>query len=234
MRYLVLDSSTIINLALNNLLWILEPLRRQYGGEFYITPEVKKEIVDVPLTIKRFKLEAMQILDEITKGNIKIYDKEDLSAETEELSRIANQIFIGKKNYMKVIDEGELSAIVLARKIQADALIIDERTTRLLIESPNMLTLLFRKKLHTNIQVEQKNLKAFAQKAGALPILRSVELGVAAYEMGILDKYIPQEKRAKKELQKELLDGLLWGMKLKGCAVSEKEMEEILKEELKQ
>ena len=94
MKAIIFDSSTIINLAMNNLLWVLKPLKDIYKGEFYITNNIKKEIIDRPFNIKRFKLESIQIKNEIKKGIIKIYP-EDLSKETQELSNVANKIFFG-------------------------------------------------------------------------------------------------------------------------------------------
>lgn len=221
MKVIIFDSSTVINLALNNLLWILEPLRIQYGGDFYITESVKKEVIDTPFKIKRFKLESMQIMNEITKGNIKI-SKENLSAEMEELKFLANELLIVKNQHMKIIDEGEISALVLAKKINADALAIDERTTKILIESPETLVKFFGEKLHTEVNIDTSKLKILKQKYSGVKVLRSTELGVIAYEMGILNNYMPQGNK------KEILDAVLWGMRLKGCAISEKEMQEIL------
>src|SRR3989338_4468124 len=166
MKAIIFDSSTIINLALNNLLWILQPLKEKYKGEFYITESIKKEIIDRPFQIKRFKLEAIQISKEIEKGVLKVYQEQDLGREFKE-----------------------------------------------------------------NIKMDQKNLKLFKENIGALPIIRSVEIGVAAYELGILDSYL---LKWDKQARKDLLDALLWSMRFKGCAVSEKEMQEILQEELKE
>ena len=45
-KALIFDSSTIITLALNNMINILEPLKKSFNGEFLITPYVKKEIID--------------------------------------------------------------------------------------------------------------------------------------------------------------------------------------------
>ena len=35
-KALIFDSGAIITLALNNLLYILKPLKKEFGGEFYI------------------------------------------------------------------------------------------------------------------------------------------------------------------------------------------------------
>ncbi len=231
MRAIIFDSSTIISLALNNFLWILQPLKEKYQGEFYITESIKKEIIDRPFQIKRFKLESIQISNELNKGTLKVYTEQDLTKEIQELDTIANHIFQGKNNFLKIIDEGELTALALAKKINAQALVIDERTTRLLIESPASLNSLFRKKFNEDIKIDQKNLKQFKQMVGNIPIIRSVELSIAAYELGILDNYLPQKNQ---QTKRDLLDALLWSMRFKGCAISEKEMQEILKEELKE
>ena len=229
MKAIIFDSSTIINLAMNNLLWTLEPMKQKYDGEFYITESIKREVIDTPFHIKRFKLESIQIQNMLTKGIFKVYNEQDLNAETKQLGEIANNIFFNKTN-LKIIDEGELSALVLAKKIKAEALAIDERTTRLLIESPTTLNNIFKSRFKANIRIEQKNLKEFKARVGDLPIIRSVEMGMIAYELGILDEYLPKKDP---QTKKDLLDALLWSMRFKGCAVSEKEMQEILQQEMR-
>lgn len=221
MKALVFDSSTVINLALNNLLWILEPLKKKFGGEFYITPDVKKEVIDTPFQMKRFKLESMQISNEINKGNLKIYT-ENITEEINEFKIIANELLTVKKQPLKLVDIGEISSLVVARKINAEALVVDERTTKLLIESPETLANIFKEKLHEEVTIDLSKLKVLKQKYSQIKVIRSTELGVVAYEMGILNNYLPQGNK------KEILDAVLWGLRLKGCAISEKEMQEIM------
>lgn len=60
-------------------------------------------------------------------------------------------------------------------------------------------------------------------------MIRSVELVTIAYELGMLDKYLPNAPDPKKTL----LDSVLWGVKLNGCAVSKHEIEQILRMEIK-
>ena len=224
MKTLVFDASTIISLAMNNFLWILKPLKEKYKGEFYITQEVKEEIIDVPIKIKKFKLEAIQIQEIIDKGIIKIYPEHLLNKE-EELKSIVNQIFFVKDQYMSIIDRGELSALVLAKEINADAVVIDERTTRLIIENPELLANIFRNKLHTKVKVNENNLKQFWKEYSNIKIFRSTELSIIAYELGILDKYTNSNVINKKEM----LEAIIWGMRFKGCSISDDEINEILK-----
>ena len=58
MKSIVFDTGPIISLTLNNLLWIIEPLHDRFGGEFYITKAVYKELIDRPLSTKKYKFEA--------------------------------------------------------------------------------------------------------------------------------------------------------------------------------
>ena len=59
--------------------------------------------------------------------------------------------------------------------------------------------------------------------------IRSVELVAVAYELGILDSYITKIPDARKNL----LESVLWGVKLNGCAVSKDEIGQILRIEAK-
>ncbi len=226
MKSLIFDSSTIISLALNNLLWILKPLKEQYKGEFYITQEIKEEIIDVPIRSKKFKLEALQIQEILEQGIFKIYPEHLLEKE-ESIKQISNQIFFVKNNYMTIIDRGELSALVLAKEINAEAIVIDERTTRLMIENPQLLANIFKNKLHTKIKVNEENLKKFTKDFSNIKVIRSVELCTIAYELGILNKYLS----SKTTNRKDILEAVIWGMRFKGCAISDEELNEILKQE---
>ena len=89
MKSLVFDAGPIISLASNNLLWLLRPLKKEFNGKFYITHYVKKEIVDRPLEIKRFKFEAIQVERMIDKGVLDIISNSIIQEETLKLLTLA-------------------------------------------------------------------------------------------------------------------------------------------------
>ena len=68
MKSLVFDAGPVISLATNSLLFILEPLKKEFNGKFYITESVKSELVDRPFEIKKFKFEAIQVEKLIETG----------------------------------------------------------------------------------------------------------------------------------------------------------------------
>lgn len=223
MRYLVFDTGPLITLVMNNLLWILEPLKKSFGGEFFICDSVKKELVDDPLKTKKFKFEAMVLFEILKKEIIKITN-EDLNNKTNKLLDLANNIFKARGEWIRIVHRGEMESLALASYLEADAYVVDERTTRLLVENPKKLAALLEKKLHTRVEFNGRSLRAFQKEVGKINIIRSAELVMVAYELGLLDKYLP-----KQGMEGSLVDGLLWGVKLRGCSISSDEIDNILK-----
>ncbi len=227
MKSLIFDAGPIISLATNNLLFILEPLKKEFNGKFYLTESVKKELVDRPFEIKKFKFEAIQVEKLIEQGTLEILDTDFIRAETPKLFGISNNIFSAFNHDMKIVHFAELSVIAAALDLKADAIVLDEKTTRLLIENPKTLLEIMRKTLHTSISINESNLKEFRNKVRNIRVIRSVELVAMAYEHKILDSYITNMPDARKNL----LESVLWGVKLNGCAVSKEEIEQIVKVE---
>jgi len=230
MRALVFDSSSIITLATNNLLWTLRILKEKFHGNFYIPEAVKEEVIDRPLRIRKFKLEAMQILSLISEGVIEIYSNKRIQERAAYLSNLANNIFEANGSLIKIVQKGEMESLALVEYLSANALVVDERTTRVLVEDPMRLAKLFSNKLHTRVNINKNGMKAFKELT-SVNIIRSVELMTVAYELGLLDKYINEKEKeiVDIDLKKNLLEGLLWGLRLRGCAISTNEINEIMK-----
>jgi predicted nucleic acid-binding protein len=229
MKSLVFDTSTIISIAMNNLLWVLPELKKRFKGEFYIAQAVKEEIIDVPLRGKRYKLEAMQVLSLMGAGDIKVY--KNSRKRKEELLDLANHIFKSRDTWIKIVHEAECDSLAVAIDLNAEAYAIDERNTRMLIENPESLGQLLERKLHTSIFTDKPNLEKFKDMVKGLKIIRSSDIMTVAYELGIMNEYMRKEEKqiANIDLKKNLLDGLLWGLKLKGCSITDNEINEIIR-----
>ena len=229
MKSLIFDAGPVISLATNNLLWILKPLKEKFNGNFCITEPVRRELVDRPLETKKFKFEAIQVEKLIENGVLDVMDNSFIREKTPRLLNTANEIFKAYNNYIKIVHFAEISVIVAAASSNADAIAIDEKTTRFLIENPKIIADILSKTLHTPISINESNLKEFRNNVNNIRAIRSVELVAVAYELGILDSYITKIPDARKNL----LEGVLWGVKLNGCAVSKEEIEQIIKIETK-
>jgi len=223
MKALIFDSGSLISLSINGLLEELKKLKKIFNGEFIITKEVKKEVVDNPIKIKMYELEALKIQNLIDEGclnmpnKIGIQDKE-ITNLMFKLMNLANTMFIGNGNEIKLIQQGETSCLALSKILNEkkikNVLVIDERTLRILVEAPENLKQLLEKKLHTNIKLKKSNFQSFKN----FKIIRSTELMYLAYKKGLINLK-----------GREVLDALLYALKFKGCAISNDEIEEIKK-----
>lgn len=220
-KILLFDSSTLISLAMNGLFEEFKTLKKSFSGKFIITKEVKQEIVDNPIKIKRFELEALKIEEMIQQKILELpnsigIDEKKITEKTFELMKIANNTFISEGVGIKLIDVGETSCValsqILSEKGVQNILAVDERTTRMLSENPENLRNIMQKRLHTKINIKNENLKFFKN----LKFIRSTELIYVAYKKGIISIK-----------SKNTLDALLYALKFKGCSISDEEIEEI-------
>ena len=233
MKSLVFDAGPIISMTMNNLLWLLDPLMSQFKGDFYITEAVKREVVDRPLKTKKFKFEALQVLQQISKDVLKVYTGPELKIMTDELMQFANNSFMAKGQYIKIVHYAEMEALAACIKLGSAAFVCDERTTRYLIERPDKEVERLRRKLHTKIRTNKENLDKFKELVKDIKVIRSIELVTIAYEHGLLNLFTTEKERELvPDLNRHLLDAVLWGVKLQGCAVSANEIEDILKFEM--
>ncbi len=220
-KVIIFDSGTLINFAMNGLLQEFRGLKKIFPGKFIITREVKMEIIDRPLTIKRFELEALK-LNELLEENILempyVLGMEDnkISNATAEIHNIANNTFFGRENAIHITDLGEESCIALSKLLNEKNIVnvisTDERTIRVLGEKPENLLSLLQKKLHTQINAKTENYKFFQ----GFRFIRSSELIYIAYKKGIV-----------KLKNHDVLDALLYAMKFNGCAISDEEIAEL-------
>lgn len=219
MKFAVLDSGPIISLTLNGVLHTLELLKKKYPDvAFILTPQVKKEIIDKPLTIKKYELEAIKVQTLIANKTIvmsaEFVPNNQLEKETQRILTLSNSIIRADRENVQIVQIGEASCLAFSNLCNCEnVIVIDERATRLLSESPQNLKTIMERKLHMPIIINQKNIKEFKD----FRYIRSAELVYIAYKNNLYDY--------KKE--KVLLDALLYSLKFSGTSISSKEIEEM-------
>jgi hypothetical protein len=210
------DASTLISLALTCNLPYLEKLERLYHEGFAITSTVFNESITKAMHIERFKYEAFRVKKLIDEGVLKVYDDSKYKGRINELMNLMNSCFFAHSKPLKIVQSGEVSIIPFAKK--NDALAIDERTIRYFIESPEKLRGLLEHRLHTRVTSDKRKLNDLKQQLKHLNVIRSTELAMVAYEKG----YVGRKNR-------ELFNGLLWALKLNGCAISSGEIKKYVR-----
>ena len=216
MKYLIFDAGPLISLAMSGLLPMLKKLKKSFKGEFILTPSVKREVIDKPLTIKKYKIEAVFVRQLVDEGILKmskdfVADK-DVNAQTKKIMNDLNSVLISQRTNekIKIIQEGEASCLAFADLCKGESLIVsDERTIRLLTESPKNLKELMERKLHVGLNMKTP------EYLSKYRFIRSTEMAYIAYKKGLLD--VPQTE--------DNLDAVLYGLKYKGTAVLSEEIE---------
>ena len=223
-KVLIFDAGPIINLSMNGLIYILEDLKKNFKGKFVITPQVKNEIYDRPIKVKRFQLEALRVKALLDKGILEISDSLDidqnqLKKDTQTLLNEANQLIECKsKKCAQIVSEGEISCLALSKQLTEkgieNLIAIDERTTRILSEKPENLVKLMSKKLHQTVVLRNRNFEAFKN----FKFIRSTELVYVAFKKGLT-----------KVKGKQAQEALLYATKFKGSSISFEEVETLKK-----
>jgi len=215
---IVCDSSSLISLADTCFLPALADLRRYLGADFIISEAVKYECIDHPRKMKSHTLPAIRLQLALNDGIIKVAGSQNLRRRTEDLLWIANNIFFSHDQPVQIMHKGEGETLALALELGLTNVLIDERTSRVLIEGPDVMCHHLEEELHRSIRINNKYLDRFQQMTGGLSLFRSSELLILAYEHGYFKKF--------KGLEKEALEAALYGIKFAGCSISFEEIEE--------
>lgn len=222
-KAIIFDSGTLISFSMNGVTDILEKLKGIFHGKFIITNDVKKEIIDRPMQIKKFSLEALKLKHLL---DIKVLEMpssvglndNDVAKKTNEVLNMANSTYRDKKRDIHIIDLGESSCLAVSKMLSekgvSNVIAVDERTTRMLGESPENLGELLEKRLHVKISPNRNDYTFFK----GFRFIRSAELVYVAYKRGLVNLK-----------NGDVLDALLYAMKFKGCAISGEEINEIKK-----
>lgn len=218
MKYLIFDSGSLINFTSNSLLSVFEELKKQFDGEFLITKEIKHEVIDHPIKVKRFEWGALRVQELLDKGIIKLVEKlnlvnnDELRKRSRKLMNMANSSFFAKGKPLHLIDTGEAEVLALSHMLTEKKLenmvVIDERTARVLCEKPENLQKLMKKKLHTDVKADKSSFNHFRK----CKIIRSTELAYVAYKKGLIRK-----------TDKRVLEAVIYALKFGGVSISEKE-----------
>lgn len=219
MKFAIFDAGPLISLTLSGMLGVLEKLKKE-GVEFILTPQVKREVIERAMSIKKYKLEAVKISRLLEKGILKessaFVKDQELAKETTNCLNLSRRIIRSGREKIVLIQEGEASCLAFSKLCkQENVIIIDERTTRLISESVENLRTVMERKSHTKLQVDKKGLDYFKD----FRYIRSSELIFWAFKRDLID--------LKKD--EETLDALLFSLKFRGAAISSREIEEMKK-----
>ncbi len=221
-KVIIFDAGALISFGMNGIVEIIRDLKGVFKGHFIVTQKVKEEIIDKPIKIKRFELEALRLKELLDEGILELPDslgikQGEINKRAQDYLDIVNSTFVTAKKSVHLIELGEASCLALSNILHEkgikNIIAIDERTMRSFIETPGDLRKFLQKKLHTKITPKLQNYKQFQK----IKMIRSAELIYVAYKKGLI----------KRDFM--MLDALLYAVKFKGCSISGEEIREIEK-----
>jgi len=214
---LICDASSLISLTDSCFVHVFYFLKKRYKGQFIIPTSVEYEAVTHPYQMKMHALHAIRLKRAIKEKIIDVVDI-PLAQKTEEIKWIANNIFSANGTPIRLLHSGETEMIALSHELDIPNLLIDERTTRMLVEDPDSLREHLEHEFHTTVNVNEEHLMAFLRMTRDLRFFRSSELLLLAYEKGFFSDY--------EELEKDAVEASLYKLKYTGCAVGFGEISE--------
>jgi hypothetical protein len=218
---IVCDSSSLLSLSDSCLLWLLSEMTESFKGYFLITKTVEYESVIHPLDMKSHTLGAVRVKKLLLDDVIKVVETPNSARLTSELSSLGNSIFSIGGRPLRLIHPGETETLALAIDLNLRNILIDERTTRMLIEAPLDLKAHMEEEFQKKIDVNDRDLSKFLSMTGKLNLFRSTEIAIAGYEKGLFKDY--------KDIEKRAIEAALYGLKFSGCSISFSEIEEYCK-----
>jgi predicted nucleic acid-binding protein len=215
---IICDSSSLLSLSDSCLLWVISSMTGRFTGQFIISKAVEYESVTNPLEMKSHTLGAIRVKKLLLDNVIKVVDTPNSKSLTSEILALGNNLFYIAGKPLKLIHEGETETLAIATELGLKNILIDERTTRMLIEAPLEMKAHMEMEFQRRIDINEKNLSQFLDMTRNLNIFRSTELAIIGYEKGFFKDYGEMEKRA--------IESALYGLKFAGCSISFNEIEE--------
>ena len=216
------DTSSLVSLTDSCLDGILHFLHDHFNFRFIIPPSVEAEAITRPISggLKQYSFSALKITQAMNRKVVIRVDA-DTKDEAEKILNLTNNLFFIKGRPLRLVHLGEAEMIGLARVLGLTALLIDERTTRMLIEAPFKIKEHLEQEFGVNIMINKDNLMQFSEFTKGMEIIRSSELLILAYENGYFDHF--------DKIKRNVLEAALYKVKFSGCAIRFDEIDTFVK-----
>ncbi len=216
---IICDSSSLIALTDTCFLPALSVLSNHFTGNFIIPQSVEDETVNTPVNNKNYALSALRIKHAIDRKVLRVCAV-DASKEAAEIMKVANEIFYLGGKPLTLIQLGESEILALTNIFGVKNVLIDERTTRILVESPLSLKDHFEDEFGKVVGINESNLRKFENYTKGLKLFRSSEVLITAYEKGYFSSL--------DNLEIKTLEAALYSLKFSGCSISFEEIADFM------
>ncbi|MEM3431494.1 MAG: hypothetical protein QW783_03040 [Candidatus Micrarchaeia archaeon] len=212
----VCDSSSLISLTDAGLLGALMMLRKEMKGDLIITEGVIDESINTPIKKPEYAFSAIRIKRALKSGAFRIgkYEKNTY----DEILRVTNNMFYTDRPF-HLVNHGEAEMLATAIDNEVEFVLMDERTTRMLIESPLELKRHIENEFRIKMNINEVLFRRFREMTAGINVIRSSEVLALAKSKGYFKKF--------GELEREAYKAALYALKFNGCSISFEEIEEL-------
>ena len=214
MKKIVCDASSIISISDNCLLSVLDQMHDKM--QLVISKRVKEELIDKPLKTHRFALKALILRKFLNNGMMEVYDKAEINDYAKRITDLANSLLSYKKRQLMILHRGEAESLACLKSLGENTLLVDERTTRHLIEDPELLQKYMENITQHRLNMNNEVLDELQKELKGINVIRSSELLAYAYEKGMLEGLD----------SKRVLEAGLYALKFSGCSITRDEIKE--------
>ncbi|MEM4133784.1 MAG: hypothetical protein QXO35_01855 [Candidatus Micrarchaeia archaeon] len=212
----VCDSSSLISLTDAGLLGALMMLRKEIKGDLIITEGVIDESINTPIKKPEYAFSAIRIKRALKSGAFRIgkYEKSTY----DEILRVTNNMFYTDRPF-HLVNHGEAEMLATAIDNKVGFVLMDERTTRMLIESPFELKKHIENEFRIKMNINDLLFRRFREMTAGINVIRSSEILALAKSKGYFKKF--------GDLEREAYKAALYALKFNGCSISFEEIEEL-------
>jgi len=212
----ICDSSTLISLAETGTLDALAFLKQNAGARFFVPPAVIFESIQRPEEITAFAFSAFKIEKALDQGTLERLPSKRAPAKTKDILRHSNNVFSVNRQPLKIIQTGEAEALAAYEEMQAKAILVDEKTTRLFIEDPALLQQSLEQEYRGNVKRNDDALNSLKKLLNGMNCIRSTEILAIAFEKGYFEGFKKNEEKA--------FHAALYAVRKAGCSITTHEL----------
>ncbi len=215
---IVCDSSSLISFSGTCLADALRFAHSQMNARLYITPGVKNEIVAHPLHVPSHEFSALRLKKLVDDRVLDVIATPNLQRQTRHLLSLANSLFVVRGEPLEIMQEGETECLAVFEGVSASALLVDEKTTRMLVEAPLKLFDAMSSEYEGRVTLNEDALAQWRELTKGIFIMRSSELLALCAERGFFRQYGKYEDAA--------LHSALLALRNAGCSLTTNELRE--------
>jgi len=216
MKTIIFDSSTLISFSETCLINALYFLKENASVKFLATPAVQREVVATPMGIRRFEFSALRIKKLFDDHVVEALTTPNLKAQTQKVLSLSNNLFFVHGHPLPLVQLGEAECVAAFEGASINAMAVDEKTVRSLIEAPEKFSEQVASEYSARVEIDLEKLAEWKAITRDIKSVRSAELLSVAAQNGFFSDY--------GNAKGEAIASALYSLRNSGCAISSLEL----------